>query len=102
MAHSSSYPCPYCEVVKKDLGMQSGIPRTIGRLKERISTVERFQRRNQHVCCIHPPLVTGKDEDLILKICPPPPLHITLGIVNSVFQAVRGTAMPRLGRFVGT
>lgn len=88
MAHSSSYPCPYCEIAKKDLAVQAGIPRTIGRIKEHSDKRAESIKRSDHASCIHAPLVSGDDADMILEICPPPPLHIKLGIVNAVFKAV--------------
>lgn len=88
-AHSSSNPCPYCEVEKKDIMLQSAIPRTIGNIKDNCPKDVQPKRRNENnASCIHTPLISGDDDDLILEICPPPPLHIMLGIVNAVFQAV--------------
>lgn len=89
MAHSSLHPCPYCEVSKKELTSRCGILRTIGNIKTNSSRdIKKSMKRGENACCIHDPLVHGKDDDRILDICPPPPLHINLGIVNAVFQAV--------------
>lgn len=83
MAHSSSNPCPYCEVLKKELSTNSGPQRTIGSIRANCCT-EKIKK----ACCIHNPLIHGSDEELILTICPPPPLHLSLGIVNAVYKAV--------------
>lgn len=88
MAHSSSNPCPYCEIGKNNLIDASGTPRTIGRIKEHSARDKTSKKRSNHASCIHEPLVSGNDENLILQVCPPPPLHILLGIINAVFQAV--------------
>lgn len=88
MAHSSSNPCPYCEVKKINLASESGTPRTIRSIKLHSASDVTSKKRQNHASCIHAPLVSGQEEEYILKICPPPPLHIMLGIVNVVFRAV--------------
>lgn len=89
MAHSSSHPCPYCETSKKELVLKCGRPRTVENIREQCTKHESLQKSNECASCIHPPLICRKGDDHILDICPPPPLHITLGIVNAVFQAVQ-------------
>lgn len=79
MAHSSSYPCPYCNVHKKMLSSNEGLLRTKSIIRGNM---------NKSDCCVHEPLVPGGADFPILLICPPPPLHLMLGIVNAIFRAV--------------
>lgn len=48
MAHSSSNPCPYCEIGKNNLIDASGTPRTIGRIKEHSARDKTSKKRSNH------------------------------------------------------
>ena len=85
MAHSSTNPCPYCEAMKSDLGKISGLPRSKGSIKNN-STLKKKAKGKNFASCVNAPLIYGEDEDEILYLCPPPPLHIKLGIVNTIFK----------------
>lgn len=86
MAHSSRQPCPYCEAQKSALGTCKGTSRTKGNIKTNYLN-KKMGGRNT-ACCIYEPLIYGNDDDEILFLCPPPPLHLTLGIVNTIFKGV--------------
>lgn len=90
MAHSSAHPCPYCEADKKKLLEYSGTLRTVGNIRHnyRAWKTARTEPAKKYFNCVNEPLINGSDEQLILTACPPPALHITLGIVNSLFKAV--------------
>ena len=38
---------------------------------------------------VHPPILSGADDILILDILPPPELHLLLGVVNHIFQKMK-------------
>lgn len=79
-------PCPYCETMKAELALKSGNPRTVGNIKQNIT--RNTTTKDRVASCVHEPLVPGEDDTTILEICPPPPLHLTLGITNAIFKAV--------------
>lgn len=91
MAHSSKNPCPYCEAFKSELGISNGISRTKGSIKENCTRKMKMIGKN-FASCVNAPLVSGTDEDKILHLCPPPPLHITLGVVNTIFKSLEKKA----------
>jgi hypothetical protein len=91
MAHSSRNPCPYCEALKSELGTTNGISRTKGTIKDHCNRKMEMVGKNS-ASCVNVPLVSGNDGDKILNLCPPPPLHITLGLVNTIFKSVEKKA----------
>lgn len=84
MAHSSKNPCSYCET-------PNGITRTKGSTKEHYKRKMKMIGKN-FASCVNAPLVSGTDADKILSLCPLPPLHITLGIVNTIFKSLEKKA----------
>lgn len=92
MGHSSSFPCPYCTAPKTTLSKEHGSPRTVGQIREHTmrwkSLGSDSKQAKQFFNCIEEPLVGGLSEDKIVNICPPPSLHITLGIVNAIYKEV--------------
>ncbi|XP_055542772.1 uncharacterized protein LOC129728360 [Wyeomyia smithii] len=92
MANSSTYPCAYCTSSKSDLGEKKGLLRTIRSIRRNADLWTRNGgiRKNakKFLNCAHDPLLEGEEEDTILCKCPPPVLHIFLGIINRIFNAV--------------
>lgn len=85
MAHSSCFPCCYCDSNKKDL-QRCGNLRTIGNCKTNYNAwaVKKSKTLARNFkCCIHPPILSGHDNTKILDILPPPELHLLLGVVNT-------------------
>ncbi|XP_055605671.1 uncharacterized protein LOC129753848 [Uranotaenia lowii] len=91
MAHSSKNPCPYCEALKSELGVANGTARTKGSINENCTRKKKLNGKN-FASCVNAPLVSGSDEDKIVNLCPPPPLHITLGIINTIFKSLEKKA----------
>lgn len=83
MAHSSSNPCPYCDVMKKNLATDQGNLRTIANIRQNLA-----KPIGERLSCINDPLIPGNPEKPIFLSVPPPPLHIMLGVVNTIFKAV--------------
>lgn len=92
MANSASHPCAYCTAHKKELGSQVGVARTIGFVKEQArrwnESGEAMSRAKEFYNCANTPLLFGSDDTTILSNCPPPPLHVFLGLMNALFNAV--------------
>lgn len=89
MAHSSSFPCTWCEVNKNDL-QSEGQPRTF-------DSVERFSKEFQNAgskksqaknfkCCIASPIPIFSPEEKIIEKITLPELHLMLGGVNKIFK----------------
>lgn len=93
MAHSSSHPCPYCDADKQHLTTFNGNLRTIGNIMEYVQLWRKSNSKSakQFACCVNEPLFKGSEQQLVLTVCPPPSLHITLGIVNALYKAVEKT-----------
>ena len=96
MAHSSSYPCPYCEAPKKNLTTDRGRLRSIANIRENL------EKSTSQFCCINDPVIPGNPESPIYLAVPPPPLHLTLGIVNTVYKAVEKIAPDWSDLWVGS
>lgn len=84
MSNSSTFPCAFCTVQKKDLGEKKGALRTIGSVKENstswIAAGSKKTNARHYFNCVHAPLIHGDDQTLILDVCPPPSLHLLLGM----------------------
>lgn len=92
MSNSSTFPCAFCTVKKEDLGDKFGALRTIGAVKEKsaswIASGGNKADAKKFFNCVHKPLLHGGNEALILDICPPPSLHLLLGMVNSIYNTI--------------
>lgn len=93
MGHSSTYPCPYCVTMKRFLSTKCDQSRTIENINENFEkwkgngSQEKLSKNFFN--CVNKPILTGYDNNNTVVICPPPVLHITLGIVNAVHKAVK-------------
>lgn len=92
MANSATHPCAYCTVHKNELGVQMGTPRTLGFIKQQ---AEQWQdhgkilsKAKDYTNCVNPPLLSGNDDTTVISRCPPPSLHIFLGLMNAIYNAV--------------
>lgn len=92
MANSATHPCAFCTSRKNDLGRLVGVTRTIGFVKDH---AQKWQERGKvnakardYFNCVNPPLLYGDDATTIISHCPPPPLHVFLGLMNSLYNAV--------------
>lgn len=92
MSSSSTFPCAFCTINKKDLGQTFGTLRTIGSVDRSseswIAGGAAKSNAKRYFNCAHTPLIHGNDETKILDVCPPPSLHLLLGIVNAIYNSV--------------
>lgn len=92
MGHSSSYPCPYCLTPRHCLSDRLDEPRTLTNIekysKQWKSSGADEKLAKKYFNCIQQPLLCGASNDEIIFICPPPALHITLGVINAIFKKV--------------
>ena len=91
MEASSRHPCLYCDSVAQSL--QAGVPRTIGSIKKDhaawiASGALKSKCKNFNNVKNLPILKTDSDDTLIMKLTPPPTLHILLGIFNHIWKAI--------------
>lgn len=97
MGHSSSHPCPYCCTSKSKLSQECMIPRTLGLIRTNYGKWEDDgaddKRAKNFYNCVQYPLLCGSPDQTTVMLCPPPVLHIVLGIINAVYKAVE-TADP--------
>lgn len=91
MAHSSSFPCTWCEIGASQLDSR-GILRTLGNLMQNhLNWVNAGAKKNDakyFKCCIHGPILGSFDQEdkLILLLIPLPELHLLLGVVNTTYD----------------
>ena len=94
--HSSKYPCPYGECFRNENGeWTKGRDRTVNNIKEnRAKWIHKSKNiggnrklLKDFMNCESDPLINGDPDCPIIKIIPPPPLHIVLlGTVNHIFK----------------
>lgn len=92
MSNSSTHPCAFCRINKTDLGVKHGLLRTIGTIAQN-STLWKAQGGTKKTAktffnCINAPLFHGNEATRILDVCAPPSLHILLGLMNTLYNAV--------------
>nr|XP_029715672.1 uncharacterized protein LOC115259282 [Aedes albopictus] len=92
MSNSSTYPCAFCTVNKKDLGEKFGTLRTIDSIQHNSSlwNAEGGIKNNAkfYLNCVNTPLFHGDGTTNILDVCAPPSLHLLLGMVNTVYNGI--------------
>lgn len=92
MANSSSHPCAYCTVHKNYLNGTKGIARTIGFVKrcadQWLASGGNEKDAKEYFNCIHSPVLYGETSAKIVYGCPPPSLHLFLGLTNTVYDQV--------------
>ena len=79
--HASNYPCPYCIALKKFLEKEKAPLRTLDMLSTDLG--KKDGKKDIH-SVENPCLLIGKPEDTILKLFPPPFLHLMLRCTNTV------------------
>ena len=93
--HASCHPCPYCDGTK---GVwEGGRTRTVQSIQSNCHAycaAEGKFKVAKNFNCVREPLLSGSEvhslngETLVLLLCPPTILHIKLGIVNSIVDAM--------------
>ena len=91
-AHSSSHPCSWCSTDFTNLE-KAGALRTLGPLRESyksfLSAGSILAKAKHTGNVVHPPILSGADDTLILDTLPPLELHHLLGVVNHIFQKMK-------------
>jgi hypothetical protein len=90
-AHGSKHPCCWCNAKKGALD-QCGELRTIGRITEKAAefqaagsirtTAKNFEN------CVHPPIIEGPDNMVVLDAICPGELHILLGVAKRICDEI--------------
>ena len=92
-AHSSKHPCPYCEGT-------AGIWESDARIRTLESIQENYDNWSDssgirkdlkmYFNCCQKPLIGIYEEGStqVLKICPPPALHLMMGVVNKIIDGI--------------
>ena len=93
MSHSSSHPCCWCDAKKLELG-KKGQLRTIGSQLDLFwsffdARAKRSDAKN-YGNAIHPNMFATSDNidesTLVLRLVPPPELHLLIGPVNTIYD----------------
>ena len=91
-AHSSSHSCSWYRIDFTNLE-KAGALRTLGSLRESyksfLSAGSNLAKAKHTANVVHPPILSGANDTLILDILPPPELHLLLGVVNHIFQKMK-------------
>ena len=93
-AHSSKHPCPYCEGTAGIWESDARV-RTIENIEEKYDNwVNHSGNKSdlkKYYNCSQKPLIDGicgEGPTQVLRICPPPTLHLKIGIVNKIIDAI--------------
>ena len=92
MEASSKHPCLYCTAESQQL--KSGLPRTIGSLKndfenwKNVDGIKKKKCKEFNNVQNYPLFESLPNETPTLKITPPPALHIMLGAFNHIWKAI--------------
>ncbi len=88
--HASTHPCAWC--VTKSPTHEAAAPRTLDRIRLMFKEFNKagriWNKAQKFENCINEPLLDGEDETEILDVIPPPELHLMLGAVNRIFDAL--------------
>ena len=92
--HSSKYPCPYGQCFRQGNGIWvAGRRRTVRSIKENFqrwkAAGSKQKKKKNFYSCEEEPLIKvneGDEYKEILGTCPPPPLHLLLGVANHVWK----------------
>ena len=99
-SHSCTYPCAYCCCPKPEFSDQqkskSYHMRTIGEVRalSHDFQIKRRQYNNKASAkdfksCVNPPIIRGEDTMMMIKLIPPPELHLLLRVVNKIFKELK-------------
>ena len=93
MEASSKHPCLYCDAESQTL--QAGAPRTIGSIRKDYAAWK--SSGSQKITCKDfnnvknlPLFENIRNDTHVMKLTPPPALHILLGIFNHLWKAIEG------------
>lgn len=94
--HGSTFPCVWCECPKSQFHnfavSKSYTMRTIGSIKSKSTSYKVSgmvaAEAKDYKNCVQEPLLNGTDHTIIIKILPPPELHLLLRITNRLFKAL--------------
>lgn len=91
MEASSNHPCVYCTIPKQEL--EAGPPRTIGGLRSdfekwNAAGAKKNKCKDFNNVKNYPLFTCLPDDTPILKITPPPSLHIMLGVFNHLWKGI--------------
>lgn len=92
MSNSATFPCAFCTIDKKDLGMKFGSLRTTTSIAENYTSWKASGGHKNNAKsfnnCVNLPLFEKSDETFVLDVCSPPSLHLLLGMVNTVYNSI--------------
>ena len=82
MPHSSSYPCPWCDIDMYNLD-KCGNPRTFGQIRDKAIAYQSSETNEgkDYLCCVEIPCL-GEPTQEVIDLIPPGQLHLLLGVVN--------------------
>lgn len=91
MAHGSCHPCSWCDCEKLNLS-NKGELHTLASLTDKFWSWQNaggdVSSAKKYGNVIHLPLLKGDPNDRIIDILPPPELHLLLGPVNTIYNAL--------------
>lgn len=89
MAHGSTHPCTWCDISKDQMLLgRCGDLRTLGSLRKMFwRWLEAGGKLFGNV--IHLPICKGPDDVLVLDLFPPPELHLLIGPVTTMVDALQ-------------
>ena len=104
-AHSSTYPCCYCESSPKEQWNTAPL-RTFGRIRE-LESERRAAERGGTVpsdprfykSVQHEPLIDCHDETIVLEKVPPPELHLLMGVINHIYRQMQQVSVSFIFHF---
>ena len=97
-SHGCRYPCLWCECPRSiftdvDKSRLFAV-RSLGSVRRNAANFLNFAKSNkvlskEYKSCIHPPLISGDDDDIFIQHLPPPELHLLLRITNKLFKELQ-------------
>jgi hypothetical protein len=91
---SSTFPCYICEAKKPFL--EESPLRTLGMIRANASQFHEdganFKDAKHYKSCVNEPLFDQPGDTLMIELMPPPELHLMLGIVNRIYDALNEVA----------
>lgn len=94
MTHGSCHPCTWCEVSKDNLlSGRSGSTRTLSSIRHMFwkfhASGSNCGGEEPHGNVVHLPIPKQSDETALLDLMPPPELHLLIGPVTTLLDALK-------------
>ena len=88
-AHSSTYPCTWCEIDRhnlKDCGIYRTFENVLNNYNAWMKNGSNIKNAKNFKSCIHLPILSSDKKSKILDVISPPELHLMIGVISTLIE----------------